>query len=340
MMKNLKRSYQRLFAVLSIMVMMVTAVPAYAEGTGSDSAGRYITVDNNEMHVVMYGDLVQSGNETAFADPNKTTIVMIPGLAEESPHLSFKPLAQALDTDFNIVIMEPLGYGLSDTTSASRSVENINKELNEALDALEINKCVLLVHSISGVYGLNFAQDYPERLKGFIAVDNTVYDEVIRDELVMESEYTLNIIKEFNEVKNTFPTLEAFQAAIKADPSKYGVALPQVNGYTYPESDLEEYIEAYSRSYNETTIDEVTMVGENLLTVKDKKFPDSLPVLMLVSSANVEFMPVWETAHRSQLNPDSANHQMYILEGEHYIWHKNLNGVVDHIKQWKTEFEF
>lgn len=340
MMKNLKRSYQRLFAVLSIMVMMVTAVPVYADGTVSDSASRYITVDNHEMHVVLYGELVQSGNEITFADPDKTTIVMRPGLADESPHLNFKPLAQALDTDFNIVIMEPLGYGLSDTTAAARSVENINKELNEALDALAIDECVLLVHSISGVYGLNFAQDYPERLKGFIAVDNTVYDDEILEALLMEGEYTLNVIKEFNDVKNTFPTLEAFQADISADPSKYGVALPQVDGYTYPESDLQEYIKAYSRSYNDTIKDEVTVVGENLLTIKDKKFPDSLPVLMLVSSANVEFMPSWETAHRSQLNPDSANHQMYILEGEHYIWYKNLTGVVDHIKEWKTEFEF
>ena len=43
-----------------------------------------------------------------------------------------------------------------------------------------IEQCVLLVHSISGVYGLNFVQNYPEKVKGFIAVDNTVYAFLIR----------------------------------------------------------------------------------------------------------------------------------------------------------------
>lgn len=116
---------------------------------------------------------------------------MMPALGVPSPHIYFKPLAQSLDESFNIVIVEPFGYGLSDVAAMDRTVDNINSELNAALDTMGIKQCVLLVHSISGVYGLNFVQNYPEKVKGFIAVDNTVYDEELAEAMEMEKKYML-----------------------------------------------------------------------------------------------------------------------------------------------------
>ena len=86
----------------------------------------------------------------------------------------------------------------------NRTVDNINSELNAALDTMGIEQCVLLVHSISGVYGLNFVQNYPEKVKGFIAVDNTVYDEELAEAMEMEKKYMLQGIDEFQKIKNSF----------------------------------------------------------------------------------------------------------------------------------------
>ena len=60
----------------------------------------------------------------------------------------------------------------------------------------------------------------------------------------MEKKYMLQGIDEFQKIKNSFSSLEEFQMALKTDPDKYGAALPQVSGYTYTESDREEYIQA------------------------------------------------------------------------------------------------
>lgn len=103
-----------------------------------------------------------------------------------------------------------------------RTVDNINSEVNVALDTMGIEQCVLLVHSISGVYGLNFVQNYPEKVKGFIAVDNTVYDEELAEAMEMEKKYMLQGIDEFQKIKNSFSSLEEFQTALKTDPDKYG----------------------------------------------------------------------------------------------------------------------
>ena len=61
--------------------------------------------------------------------------------------------------------------------------------------------------------------------------------------------------------------------ALKTDPEKYGAALPQVSGYTYTESDREEYIQAYSLSSNDTIRNEVNGMDQSLLSIKNKKIP-------------------------------------------------------------------
>lgn len=286
----------------------------------------------------LYGKLDASGE--TFADEGKTTLVMMPALGVPSPHIYFKPLAQSLDESFNIVIVEPFGYGLSDVAATDRTVDNINSELNAALDTMGIKQCVLLVHSISGVYGLNFVQNYPEKVKGFIAVDNTVYDEELAEAMEMEKKYMLQGIDEFQKIKNSFSSLEEFQMALKTDPDKYGAALPQVSGYTYTESDREEYIQAYSLSSNDTIRNEVNGMDQSLLSIKNKKFPSALPVLTMISSENVQNVPAWETAHRNQLDLESGNHQLYIVNGGHYIWYTNLTQVVQLIDEWRIENHF
>lgn len=304
----------------------------------NDFCSIYVTVGDKRAHVAMYGAMAE--NSKGFFDTSKTTMVMLPGLGVPSPHLYFKPLAHALETDFNIVIVEPLGYGLSDLTETDRTVQYMNAELNNALEALSIKECVLLVHSISGVYGLNFIYDYPEKVKGFIGVDNTVYADELTESMEWEKEYALQGIKEFQNLRASFPSMEVFQNALRTEPEKYGATIPEIIGYTYPDSDMEEYIQAYSMSNNETIKNEVNHMEESLLSIKDKKFPDSLPVLTIICSENVESMPVWEAVHREQLNFESGNHQLCTVKDGHYIWYTNLSEVVQHIQAWKAEKHF
>lgn len=308
-------------------------LPVQAAVNESSSASKFITVDSKDMHIVLYGDLDQNG--VTFADPSKETLVMLPALAVPSPNIYFKPLAEALSSAYNVVVIEPFGYGLSDMTESARTVENINSELYDALETLGIDTCTLLVHSISGVYGLNFLYSYPEKVDAFIAIDNTVYDEELSETLEMEQDYMLQAGKEFEELRNTFDSVEDFEVAIAADPSQYGAELPDVIGYTYTENDQEEYYQAFARSSNQTIQNEIQNMSNSLESIEGKKFPSALPVLTILSSNNVEAMPVWKTAHQNQLDFSSGNHKLYIVEGSHYIWYTNLTIIMQKILNWK-----
>ena len=338
----MKKRWKQICAfILSSVMLSIAGISAYAQENCVEHYATYnVNIEGKNMHTVLYGDVIQTDTGASFADNNKTTLVMLPALAVPSPHLYYKPLAQELDSEFNVVIIEPLGYGLSDKADTDRSVENINKELEEALEALDIEECVLLVHSISGVYGLNFVLEHPEKVKGFVAIDNTIYEDEIQSELAMEQEYMLSEAIKFDELRKSYPSDEEFRAAISSDPEQYGATLPEITGYNYTENDMEEYIEAYSRSFNESIINEISQMDQSVLTIKGKKFPNSLPVLMMISATNVENVPVWETGHRNQLNLQSSDHELYVLEGSHYIWYTNLSGVLGHISEWKTDDQF
>ena len=143
----------------------------------------------------------------------------------------------------------------------------------------------------------------------------------------MEQEYMLQAAQEFDELRNTFDSVEEFEAAIAADTSQYGAELPEIVGYTYTESDREEYYRAFARSSNQTIQNEIQNMENSLGKIKGKKFPSTLPVLMLLSSDNVEAMPVWQTAHEEQLDFSSGNHKLYVVEGSHYIWYTNLEKI-------------
>lgn len=161
-MRRYKKQISRIVTVAMLFAFLVgNSNMVYAMGATQVDMSKYITVKGNNMHLALYGKLDASGE--TFADEGKTTLVMMPALGVPSPHIYFKPLAQSLDESFNIVIVEPFGYGLSDVAATDRTVDNINSELNAALDTMGIKQCVLLVHSISGVYGLNFVQNYPEK---------------------------------------------------------------------------------------------------------------------------------------------------------------------------------
>ena len=273
MKEKLKRGTRRWIAFLSLaaMVSMMFGMTAYAKEQEKDFVSRYITVNEQEMHVVLYGDVNEASQE--FQDQDRTTLVMLPALGVPSPYIYFKPLAEQLGESFNVVIVEPFGYGLSDVTTVERTVENINQELNEALTVLEIDKCVLLVHSISGVYGLNFVLDYPEKVEGFIAVDNTVYDDDLKEALEMEQAYMQQGIKEFDATRKTFASVEEFKKALAEHPEEYGAELPEIIGYTYSESDKETYLQAYSLGFNETISDEVDHMNTSVMSVIGKSSP-------------------------------------------------------------------
>jgi pimeloyl-ACP methyl ester carboxylesterase len=124
--------------------------------------GQTITVDGKKMQAYVTGQ-------------GDKTIVLLSGLGTASPIIDFMPLADRLSEDYKVVILEGFGYGFSDTTKEARSNENIVNEIRTALKELQIGgPYILMPHSISGIYSLYYAMNYPNEVEAIIGIDESV----------------------------------------------------------------------------------------------------------------------------------------------------------------------
>ena len=114
---------------------------------------------------------------------NKKTLVILPGYSyfdinnlnkKYVPHKDFKKLIKELGKEYNIVVIEYYGYNNSDDTIMKRSADNICEEIHTALYLLGIKKYILMPHSISGLYSMNYINKYPEEVEGIIGIDITL----------------------------------------------------------------------------------------------------------------------------------------------------------------------
>ncbi|PZL75824.1 hypothetical protein CI088_03990 [Enterococcus plantarum] len=123
-----------------------------------------VKVENKSLRVQLTG----KGDEK---------IVLLSGYLTSSPVLAFQPLVNELSKEYQVVMVEPFGYGLSDDTDKVRSIENVTSELHQALKQLNISSYHLVGHSISGVYSLAYINEYPNEVKSFIGIDSSFPDQ-------------------------------------------------------------------------------------------------------------------------------------------------------------------
>jgi 2-hydroxy-6-oxonona-2,4-dienedioate hydrolase len=148
-------------AVLLVVVFIVNLVCNKIEQGRIESYGQSVPVDGKSMNVLIQG----KGEET---------VVLLPGYGTAAPALDFQLLADELSPFYRVVAIEPFGYGLSDRTDKERTTGNIVQEIHETLQQLDIHRYILMGHSIAGIYGLDYVNQYPDEVSAFVGIDTSV----------------------------------------------------------------------------------------------------------------------------------------------------------------------
>ncbi|MBR2568816.1 MAG: alpha/beta hydrolase, partial [Paenibacillus sp.] len=142
-------------------VFIVNMISSQAEQEKIEPYGQLVSVDGKKMNVAIQGN----GEET---------VVLLPGYGTAAPALDFKLLVDELSPYYKVVAIEPFGYGLSDETDKERSTDNIVSEIHEALQQLQIDRYILMGHSIAGIYGIDYVNQYPNEVRAFVGIDSSV----------------------------------------------------------------------------------------------------------------------------------------------------------------------
>lgn len=152
---------KKIFLVLLLFLITAVGVFIYFFSGKDSTQNDYKSVEINgktmKAHVAGSGD---------------RTIVMLSGWGVDSPIDDFYPLYTELSKHYKVVVLEYFGYFGSDLTGEERTNKNMVEEIRAALDKLGIKPpYILMPHSMSGLYSLYYANNYPSEVSAIIGLD-------------------------------------------------------------------------------------------------------------------------------------------------------------------------
>ena len=305
-MKRLLKFMLKAIAVVVVLIVIflgtvytVNVFASKSEQSKIQPYGQSVAVDGKNMNVMIQGE-------------GKETIVLIPGFGTASPALDFKPLIDQLSPHYKVVVVEPFGYGLSDVTDKPRTVDNITNEIHEALQQLKINKYILMGHSISGIYGLDYVNKYPNEVTAFAGIDTSFPTQPTE---VMDTE-SISILK-----KSGF-----YRLLVKLNPSQ--IMTPDVDEAT------KEQIKMITlkNMMNPDIVSEAQLLPTNFKAVQGLQFSKNLPVIFFLVKDDPDIKN-WTTQHEEQIK-NSLHGKIVLLDGTHYLHYTQSKVMADDLKSF------
>ncbi len=314
MMKKMVIILLKALAVLAILAVVFLAIVFIADkvATKSEQAkiqsyGQFVLVDGKRMNAVIQG----IGEET---------IVLLPGFGTAAPGLDFKPLVEELSPYYKVVVIEPFGYGLSDQTKKERTTEIIVNEIHQALQSLQIDRYILMGHSISGIYGLDYVNKYENEVTAFVGLDSSV--PTLSEQKVASSTLgALSLLKK----------LGFARLYVKLGDDPYA-ALP------YGDETKEQMrMLGLKNMYNPSQLNEIEMMHSNFKAAEKLTFPKNLPVVFFIQ-ANHPVTDRWIPEHEEQIK-DSVYGKMIIFEANHYLYRTEAKEIAENLRVFIEEIK-
>lgn len=105
---------------------------------------------------------------------SKHKLIGISGLGVNNYSIEMSFVNEKLKDDYEIIYIDRAGYGYSDDTSKTQTVEQIVSDYRTALKNAGIEgPYILMPHSIGGVYVTYWESVYPSEIEGVIFIDGT-----------------------------------------------------------------------------------------------------------------------------------------------------------------------
>ncbi|MFZ4202620.1 alpha/beta hydrolase [Lysinibacillus sp. NPDC056220] len=285
-----------------LIVFLVNTICSKMEQGKIERYGQSVRVDGKNMNVFIQGE----GEEI---------VVLLPGYGTAAPGLDFQPLVDELSPFYKVVVVEPFGYGLSDLTEKERSSENIVSEVHEALQQLHIERYILMGHSISGLYGLDYVNKYPNEVSGFVGLDSSV-------PTISEKKIGASIITTIKFLKQS--GLARLQVKLGDDPYAE---------LSYDEKTKEQLrMLQHKNLYNSTQLNEAEIMYENFKAAENLSFPKDLPVIFFIQ-ANHPVTDRWVPEHQRQIK-NSVYGQVVTFDGDHYLYRAQAKEIVDSLREF------
>ena len=129
------------------------------DGLGEDWSSGYVETDGVRLHYIRTGG-------------NKPPIVLSHGITDAGLHWS--TLAEALEEDYDVIMYDVRGHGLSDAPASGYEIEEHVADLVGLIEELELEDPVLMGHSMGGGIVAATAARHPD-LPSLVILEDPVH---------------------------------------------------------------------------------------------------------------------------------------------------------------------
>jgi pimeloyl-ACP methyl ester carboxylesterase len=99
----------------------------------------------------------------------KPPLLMVHGFSDDGP--CWTAVAQALEADYDIIMPDARGHGLSEVTEEQITPTHMVNDLKAIITELGLHKPIMLAHSMGALMTLAFAGSYPDIPKAILLED-------------------------------------------------------------------------------------------------------------------------------------------------------------------------
>ncbi|RFA31789.1 hypothetical protein CAI16_19835 [Virgibacillus dokdonensis] len=268
--------------------------------------GEFVDYEQSKIHYIKKG----TGDKT---------VVFSSGNGTSSPYADMYHVQNEISPHAETIVYERPGYGWSDSTTRSRSIDTMTDEMKKVLDEASENHSFIFVgHSMAALEIFSYAQKYPEKVDGIVLMDG-VHPQYASD---MESSIPLSIhLTKF--LKNTgslrlLSNFKFFQDNL-------------VQGEHLPDHVKNEGISfALDRMWNKTILQERKAIPENGKQVSTEGNLGDTPLVIFSASKNP--MDGWTTSQETLPEMSDNAEQIWIDTDDHFVHHEESGMIVEEIK--------
>jgi pimeloyl-ACP methyl ester carboxylesterase len=123
------------------------------------------------MHTWQSGDIYGSGVRIHYyrTGGDRPAIVLLHGMGDNG--LCWARVAEQLQTHWDVVMLDARGHGLSDAPETGYTAEEQAPDVAAVVQALGLERPVLMGHSMGGATAVATAAQYPSLIRGLILED-------------------------------------------------------------------------------------------------------------------------------------------------------------------------
>jgi pimeloyl-ACP methyl ester carboxylesterase len=155
-----------LMTVVVVVLLLIFTVHKYQSGREYEllnAAGYVNSVSTGEynLNVCMYGN-----------SESNHTIVGISGMGSSDFAVTVRPFMERFSDEYKIVVIDRAGYGMSDDTTVSQTVEQVVYDYRTVLQKAGCTvPYILMAHSLGGDYATYWENAYPDEIEAVVYFD-------------------------------------------------------------------------------------------------------------------------------------------------------------------------